>query len=33
LVDLARSSTAGLNERARTDVLVATAQRLWPELA
>jgi predicted TIM-barrel fold metal-dependent hydrolase len=33
LVELARTTTAGLNERARIDVLAGTARRLWPEFA
>jgi predicted TIM-barrel fold metal-dependent hydrolase len=33
LVELARSSTIGLDEHARADVLAGTARRLWPELA
>ena len=31
LVELALATTAGLTEVARADVLVGTAQRLWPE--
>jgi predicted TIM-barrel fold metal-dependent hydrolase len=33
LVELARTTTSGLNERARIDVLAGTARRLWPEFA
>ena len=31
LVELARSTSAGLDDRARAEVLSGTARRLWPE--